>query len=92
MVHNQDENGKRKYKCVGSGDGEVAKKVLPKSPTGKGSVPPGQCDPKRVWTKKEKSDALDQRNGKCDGCGNDISVDDARRHHIMMVVVQPMIT
>ncbi len=55
---------------------------LPKSPTGKGSVSPNQRDPKRVLTKNEKGDLLNKRGGKCEGCGKDIGVDDARGHHI----------
>ena len=56
---------------------------LPKSPTGKGSIPPSERDPKRVWTKSQKNKALDMRDGQCDGCGLQISVDQARGHHII---------
>lgn len=55
--------------------------AVPKSPRGRGSVAPNKRDPKRVWTKKQKSDALDARSGKCDNCGGQLDIDDARGHH-----------
>jgi RHS repeat-associated protein len=54
---------------------------LPKLPTGKGSVPPEQRDPKRVWTKAENKRKLDQQGGKCANCGKDTTIDESRGHH-----------
>ncbi|MCK4743627.1 MAG: HNH endonuclease [Sulfuriflexus sp.] len=55
---------------------------LPKPPRGKGSVPPSERDPIRVLSKKKKGSLLNDRGGKCEGCGKKISVDEARGHHI----------
>ncbi|AXT61698.1 HNH endonuclease [Aquimarina sp. AD10] len=47
-----------------------------------GCVPPGKRDPKRVMTKKEKSEMLNENGGKCEGCEKDITIDEAKGHHI----------
>lgn len=54
---------------------------LPKSPKGKGSVPPNQRDPKRKWTKKERGEMLDKQDGTCADCGQSKSVDEVHAHH-----------
>jgi RHS repeat-associated protein len=54
---------------------------IPKSPTGKGAVPPDQRDPKRVYTKKNKQEGLDENCGTCENCGDDLDIDDAIGHH-----------
>ena len=59
-----------------------AKGGVPRSSTGKGSVPPGQRDPKRVWTKEEKRSVLEERGGTCDQCNSPLSVDIAKGHHV----------
>jgi len=56
---------------------------IPKSPTGKGSVPPDQRDPKRVWTLQEKGKGLDGQGGNCLMCGESLDIGDARGHHII---------
>jgi hypothetical protein len=53
----------------------------PKSPTGKGSVSPGQRDPKRVWTKAEREAKLAEQEGKCKSCEKETTIDEARGHH-----------
>jgi hypothetical protein len=59
--------------------GEARK--LEKAATGPGSVPPSQRDPRRVWTKSEKEDALDALGGRCEGCDSSITIDQAKGHH-----------
>ncbi|AOW20769.1 DUF6443 domain-containing protein [Urechidicola croceus] len=58
------------------------KKVIPKTPRGKGSVEPSKRDPKRVISKKEKKEMLDDNGGKCEKCSKDLELDDAKAHHI----------
>jgi uncharacterized protein RhaS with RHS repeats len=55
---------------------------LPKPPTGAGSVPPGQRDPKRTWTKEENKAKLQEQGGNCANCGNKTSADNAAGHHV----------
>jgi hypothetical protein len=55
--------------------------AYPKSPKGKGSVPPSQRDPKRVWPKSEKVTQLEKQDGLCAKCGKDVDIGDARGHH-----------
>jgi RHS repeat-associated protein len=54
---------------------------LQKPPTGKGSTPPEERDPKRTWTKEQRQQKLDQQNGKCAQCGEDKTVDETNGHH-----------
>jgi RHS repeat-associated protein len=66
-------------------EANAAKKItkkIPKPPKGKGSVPPGKRDPKRVFPKGEKAEALDERGGACEQCGKKLDIDDAKGHHI----------
>jgi predicted restriction endonuclease len=56
---------------------------LPKPPKGRGSVPPDQRDPKRIYSKKERSDMLDKQNGVCVGCGQQKTVNQVDGHHII---------
>lgn len=66
-------------------DGEkVASKVgeIPKSPTGKGSVSPGERDPKRLFSKSEKAEMLEKQGGKCAQCGEAKTVDEVHGHHV----------
>lgn len=66
-----------------TGDSTLSKGAIPKTPKGPGSMPKGQRDPKRVWTKQEKADALAKRGGKCDQCNQTLNVDAAKGHHIV---------
>jgi RHS repeat-associated protein len=62
-----------------------SKKVLQrfeKPPTGRGSVPPAERDPKRVYRKKQKKEVLEKRGGTCDGCDKPVTVDDVDGHHV----------
>jgi len=43
---------------------------VPKPPTGKGSVPPSQRDPKRVVSNTEKREVLNNQGGNCAQCGS----------------------
>ena len=55
---------------------------LPKAGKGKGTVPPDQRDPKRVWTKKERQEQLEQKQeGKCANCGEPKKVNETQGHH-----------
>ncbi|CAA7196831.1 DUF6443 domain-containing protein [Chryseobacterium potabilaquae] len=54
---------------------------LPKPPKGKGSVSPGERDPKRVYTKSEKTKMLENQNGKCVGCGESKTIEQVDGHH-----------
>jgi hypothetical protein len=54
---------------------------LAKSPTGPGSVPPDQRDPKRTATKSEKTQKLGEQGGKCAHCDKPVKDGDARAHH-----------
>ncbi len=55
---------------------------VPKTPSGKGTVPKVKRDPKRVWTKTEKLSELNARGGVCDKCGISLGIEDAKGHHI----------
>ena len=55
--------------------------AIPKPPKGKGTVAPTQRDLKRVLTKKEKKEMLDDLDGKCEGCDVQTPIDNARAHH-----------
>ena len=57
-------------------------KNIPKPPTGKGAVPVDQRDPKRVFSKDDKQEGLDENGGVCDCCGEELDIDDAIGHHI----------
>ncbi|WP_185153144.1 RHS repeat domain-containing protein, partial [Chryseobacterium sp. 8AT] len=54
---------------------------LEKSPTGKGSVPPSERDPKRVPTAKEKKAQWTENNKECANCEKEMSLEDTRSHH-----------
>jgi RHS repeat-associated protein len=54
---------------------------IPKPPKGKGAVPPSERDPKRVFTKEQKSEMLKQQDNKCAKCGEPKSVDEVHGHH-----------
>jgi hypothetical protein len=51
---------------------------LPTPGKGKGTVPPSQRDPKRVWTKKEGTQQLEKQDGKCAQPKN---VNETQGHH-----------
>ncbi|HLJ85745.1 MAG TPA: RHS repeat-associated core domain-containing protein [Candidatus Angelobacter sp.] len=53
----------------------------PDPPTGRGTVPPDQRDPKRTWTKPERQQRLDQQGGKCPRCGKPKTLDETQGHH-----------
>jgi len=54
---------------------------LPEPGKGKGSVSPADRDPKRTWTKTERSEMLENQEGKCAKCGTPKSVDEVQAHH-----------
>jgi hypothetical protein len=54
---------------------------LPTPGKGKGSVPPDQRDPKRVWTKQERQAQLDKQEGRCAQCGEPKTIDETNGHH-----------
>lgn len=55
---------------------------LPAPGKGKGSVPPGQRDKKRVVSNSEKQEMLNERGGKCEGCDTPATAKDVKGHHI----------
>lgn len=74
-----------KASAVGSGRSGGGDKVgsLPKPPTGKGSVPKADRDPKRTWTPAERATKRDAQGGKCaTGCGKDIDASNSHGHHV----------
>ena len=55
---------------------------LKKAPTGRGSVPPGQRDPKRLYSRGEVKVGLEKQGGQCiGGCGKTLQVNEAQGHH-----------
>jgi type II secretory pathway pseudopilin PulG len=68
--------------AVDAAKGAAKAANLPKPPTGKGSVPPGQRDPKRVWSKDENAAKLQEQGGTCASCGKETSIDNAEGHHV----------
>ncbi|MEO1253298.1 MAG: DUF6443 domain-containing protein [Bacteroidota bacterium] len=66
-------NGRRVFKKLDD---------IPLPKKGKGDVPPSQRDPKRAFSKKEKSDQLEAQDGKCAGCGENKTVDEVDGHHV----------
>jgi RHS repeat-associated protein len=72
-----------------AGDGAHAARAsehastLPKSPIGRGAVPPSERDPKRVWTRRENDAQLQRQGGQCgNGCGRQLSPGQGEGHHI----------
>jgi RHS repeat-associated protein len=60
-----------------AGDG-----ALPKPPTGAGTVPKAERDPKRLWTASERQAKRDEQGGQCaNGCGTAIDASNSRGHH-----------
>jgi hypothetical protein len=55
---------------------------LPKPPKGKGSVPPGERDPIRTYTKGQKTEMLENQGGNCIQCGETKTVEEVDGHHI----------
>lgn len=49
---------------------------------GVGAVSPSERDPKRVWAKSEKNEALERRGSKCESCEPPLEIDDAVGHHL----------
>jgi hypothetical protein len=54
---------------------------VPKSPKGKGSVAPGDRDPKRTYYRGETNEMLQDQGGKCAGCGETKSLSEVDGHH-----------
>ena len=55
--------------------------AIQKPPKGKGSVPPSQRDPKRLYTEKQKAEMLEKQNGNCANCGEPLPVKKSVGHH-----------
>lgn len=55
--------------------------ALPKPATGRGTVPPSERDPKRVWTKEENAKQLKLQGGQCANCGKPTAMDNSAGHH-----------
>jgi RHS repeat-associated protein len=55
---------------------------LPKPPTGSGSLPKSQRDPKRTWTASEREAKRQVQGGECaTGCGTKLNASNSRGHH-----------
>jgi RHS repeat-associated protein len=55
---------------------------IPKPPTGPGSVPKSQRDPKRTWTASEREAKRQAQGGECaTGCGTKLDASNSRGHH-----------
>jgi RHS repeat-associated protein len=78
---NNSNNGTNGSQGANNSQTSNASPPIPKPPTGKGTVPPDQRDPKRVFSRTERSDRLDKQNGKCAQCGADKTVDEVHAHH-----------
>lgn len=55
---------------------------LEKSPRGRGSVPPEDRDPKRLFDKKQQSEKLAAQDGKCLGCDKKLEEGEGAGHHL----------
>jgi 5-methylcytosine-specific restriction endonuclease McrA len=55
---------------------------VPKTPTGRGSVEPSARDPKRLFSRGEVKEGLEQQGGKCMQCGDELELPDAKGHHV----------
>ncbi len=55
---------------------------VPKPPTGKGAVPPSQRDPQRAFTQQQKTEKLNDQQGKCAGCDKDLGKSEGDGHHV----------
>jgi nitrate reductase cytochrome c-type subunit len=54
---------------------------LDKSPSGPGTVPKSERDPKRVPSAKEKKEQLENQNNKCLNCDKKINEKESGSHH-----------
>ena len=64
-------------------DGVENAGVLPKPPTGPGTVPKAERDPKRTWTPAERATKREAQGGECgNGCGTSIDASNSQAHHI----------
>jgi uncharacterized protein RhaS with RHS repeats len=58
--------------------------ALPKPPTGPGSVPKEERDPKRFFSPSDREEKRDEQGGECgNGCGKDIDSSNSAGHHIV---------
>lgn len=55
---------------------------VPKPPTGRGAVPPSQRDPQRAFTQQQKTEKLNEQQGKCPGCDKDLGKGEGDGHQI----------
>lgn len=55
---------------------------LPKPPTGPGSVPRAERDPKRFFTPSEREAKRAEQGHKCAQCGSQVDASNSRGHHI----------
>nr|WP_240478505.1 HNH endonuclease signature motif containing protein [Flavobacterium hydatis] len=60
---------------------KASENTLPKPGKGKGSVARADRDPKRTLTKKEKTEAIKERGGTCEGCNKEVTTTTADAHH-----------
>jgi RHS repeat-associated protein len=80
MVINATANQQAGYNYGKSSSGTETTN-LPKPPKGKGSVPPSERDPKRLYTKEEKANMLKKQGGTCAECGETKKLEEVQGHH-----------
>jgi len=55
--------------------------AVEKSGKGKGTVPKDQRDPKRLFSRKQTAQKLDEQDGKCADCGDNKNLNEVDGHH-----------
>jgi RHS repeat-associated protein len=69
---------------IAKAEGKAAEELqsaLPSPGKGRGTVPPGQRDPKRLYSKDDIAGKLEQQGGKCAKCGVPKKASEVRGHH-----------
>jgi len=66
-----------------SGSPLATKGTIPKPPTGRGSVPPSERDPTRVFSRKQTADKLSEQGGNCAQCGQPKVLSEVDGHHVI---------
>ena len=73
----------KKDQAAIKGAAKNVKNKLPKPPTGKGSVPKSERDPKRTFSPDERAAKRQEQGGQCaNGCGTEIDTSNSQGHHI----------
>lgn len=66
-----------------AGEAAIERSALPRPPRGAGSVPPGQRDPQRRFTNRERAAQREAQGNQCaNGCGTRIDATNSDGHHV----------